>query len=275
MSYGDESADVFLEIKKTTDTGCIVNLKHSEGTSQDVNISVLGKHNIRSITGAAAAGLACGMNIEEVAAALTKNQTSFRKNELILRGIRDCTLLDDTYNASPIAMENSLKTLYSISANHKIAVLGDMNELGETSESEHKKIGKICDPGQLELLITVGKMSKKHLAPIAEKNGCKVISFDTALEAGEFLKNSDIKDTTILFKGSQGGIYLEDAVKELLLDPSDAEKLVRQSQSWKQIKAKFYDSFLNLRNNFLNDLLVVPRNFACHLQFGTAHDPYP
>ena len=140
-------------------------------------------------------------------------------------------------------MENSLKTLYSISADHKIAVLGDMNELGETSGLEHKKIGEICDPSQLELLITVGKMSKKHLAPIAEKNGCKVISFDTALEAGEFLKNSDIKDTTILFKGSQGGIYLEDAVKELLLDPSDVEKLVRQSQSWKQIKAKFYDSF--------------------------------
>ena len=100
------------------------------------------------------------MNIEEVAAALTKiKPVSGRMN--ILRGIRDCTLLDDTYNASPIAMENSLKTLYSISANHKIAVLGDMNELGETSESEHKKIGKICDPGQLELLITVGKMSKK------------------------------------------------------------------------------------------------------------------
>ena len=140
-------------------------------------------------------------------------------------------------------MENSLKTLYSISVNHKIAVLGDMNELGEISELEHKKIGEICDPSQLELLITVGKMSKKYLAPIAEKHGCKVISFDTALEAGKFLKNSDIKDATILFKGSQGGIYLEDAVKELLLDPSDAEKLVRQSQSWKQIKAKFYDSF--------------------------------
>ena len=186
--------------------------------------------------------MACGMNIEEVAAALTKiRPVSGRMN--ILRGIRGCTLLDDTYNASPIAMENSLKTLYSISVNHKIAVLGDMNELGETSELEHKKIGEICDPSQLELLITVGKMSKKHLAPIAEENGCKVISFDTALEAGEFLKNSDIKDTTILFKGSQGGIYLEDAVKELLLDPSDAEKLVRQSQSWKQIKAKFYDSF--------------------------------
>jgi len=58
-------------------------------------------------------------------------------------------------------MENSLKTLYSISVNHKIAVLGDMNELGETSESEHKKIGEICDPSQLELLITVGKMTNK------------------------------------------------------------------------------------------------------------------
>ena len=90
-------------------------------------------------------------------------------------------------------------------------------------------------------------MAKKHLAPNwLKKNGCKVISFDTALEAGEFLKNSDIKDTTILFKGSQGGIYLEDAVKELLLNPSDAEKLVRQSQSWKQIKAKILRLFFSI-----------------------------
>jgi len=152
VSYGDESADVFLEIKKTTDTGCVVNLRRSEETSQNIN---------SSITGAAAAGLACGMNIEEVAAALTKiRPVSGRMN--ILRGIRGCTLLDDTYNASPIAMENSLKTLYSISVNHKIAVLGDMNELGETSELEHKKIGEICDPKQLELLVTVGKLAKKH-----------------------------------------------------------------------------------------------------------------
>ena len=206
-----------------------------------VTISMLGEHNIRSITGAAAAGLACGMDIEEVAASLEKIQpVSGRMN--ILDGIRGCTLLDDTYNASPVAMEHSLKTLYSLEAKHKIAVLGDMNELGGISETEHKKIGKLCDPKQLDLIITVGSLSKNHLAPAAEANGCKVTSFQSAPEAGEFLKNSDIKDATILFKGSQGGIYLEEAVKPLLKNPADSQKLVRQSPNWQRIKAKFYDS---------------------------------
>ena len=202
---------------------------------------MLGEHNIRSITGAAAAGLACGMDIQEVAASLAKIQpVSGRMN--ILHGIRGCTLLDDTYNASPIAMEHSLKTLYSLESKHKIAVLGDMNELGGISETEHKKIGKLCDPKQLALIITVGNLSKTYLAPVAEANGCKVISFHSAPEAGEFLKSSDIKDATILFKGSQGGIYLEEAIKPLLKNPADSQKLVRQSSNWQRIKAKFYDS---------------------------------
>ena len=181
------------------------------------------------------------MDIEEVAASLEKIQpVSGRMN--ILDGIRGCTLLDDTYNASPIAMEHSLKTLYYLEAKHKIAVLGDMNELGGTSETEHKKIGKLCDPKQLDLIITVGNLSKNHLAPAAEANGCKVISFQSAPEAGEFLKNSDIKDATILFKGSQGGIYLEEAIKPLLKNPADSQKLVRQSDAWLEKKRRFFES---------------------------------
>ena len=159
----------------------------------------------------------------------------------ILRGAQGCTLLDDTYNASPVAMENSLKTLYSLEASCKIAVLGDMNELGDSSKLEHEKIGRLCDPKQLDLLITVGKLAKKHLAPIAEKNGCKVLSFDKSPEAGEFLESKGIKDTTILFKGSQGGIYLEEAIKPLLNNPADSQKLVRQSETWLKKKQQFFD----------------------------------
>ena len=240
ISYGDESADVLLQIKETTSDGYIATLRHNQEKSSNINISVLGKHNIRSITGAAAAGLACGMNIDEVAAALTKiKPVSGRMN--ILRGTQECTLLDDTYNASPVAMENSLKTLYSLEASRKIAVLGDMNELGDSSKLEHEKIGRLCDPKQLDLLITVGKLAKKHLAPIAEKNGCKVLSFDKSPEAGEFLKSKGIKEATILFKGSQGGIYLEETIKPLLNNPADSQKLVRQSEAWLKKKQQFFD----------------------------------
>lgn len=241
ISYGAQIADVCLKIKKFTNSGCIANLQFSGKTSRTVTISVLGEHNIRSITGAAAAGLACGMDIQEVVASLAKIQpVSGRMN--MLSGIRGCTLLDDTYNASPAAMEHSLKTLYAMSASHKIAVLGDMNELGDISESEHKKIGKLCNPKQLDLLITVGDLSKSHLAPAAEANGCKITSFQSAPEAGEFLKNSDIKDATILFKGSQGGIYLEEAIKPLLKNPADSQKLVRQSDVWLEKKRQFFES---------------------------------
>lgn len=240
ISYGDESADVLLQIKETTSDGYIATLRHNQEESHDISISVLGKHNIRSITGAAAAGLACGMNIDEVAVVLTKiKPVSGRMN--ILRGAQGCTLLDDTYNASPVAMENSLKTLYSLETSRKIAVLGDMNELGDSSKLEHEKIGRLCDPKQLDLLITVGKLAKKHLAPIAEKNGCKVLSFDKSPEAGEFLKIKGIKDSTILFKGSQGGIYLEEAIKPLLNNPADSQKLVRQSETWLKKKQQFFD----------------------------------
>lgn len=240
ISYGDESADVLLQIKETTSDGYIATLRHNQEESRNINISVLGKHNIRSITGAAAAGLACGMNIDEVVVALTKiKPVSGRMN--ILHGVQGCTLLDDTYNASPVAMENSLKTLYSLEVSRKIAVLGDMNELGDSSKLEHEKIGRLCDPKQLDLLITVGKLAKKHLAPIAEKNGCKVLSFDKSPEAGEFLKIKGIKDSTILFKGSQGGIYLEEAIKPLLNNPADSQKLVRQSETWLKKKQQFFD----------------------------------
>ena len=240
ISYGDESADVLLQIKETTSDGYIATLRHNQEESHDISISVLGKHNIRSITGAAAAGLACGMNIDEVAVVLTKiKPVSGRMN--ILRGAQGCTLLDDTYNASPVAMENSLKTLYSLETSRKIAVLGDMNELGDSAKLEHEKIGRLCDPKQLDLLITVGKLAKKHLAPIAEKNGCKVLSFDKSPEAGEFLKIKGIKDSTILFKGSQGGIYLEEAIKPLLNNPADSQKLVRQSETWLKKKQQFFD----------------------------------
>ena len=241
ISYGDQAADVFLKIKKFTGSGYAANLQFSGKTSRTITISMLGEHNIRSITGAAAAGLVCGMDIEEVAAALAKIQpVSGRMN--ILHGIRGCTLLDDTYNASPIAMKHSLKTLYSLEAKHKIAVLGDMNELGDISESEHKKIGKLCNPKQLDLLITIGGLSKSYLAPAAKANGCKVISLQSAPEAGEFLKNSDIKNATILFKGSQGGIYLEEAIKPLLKNPADSQKLVRQSDAWLEKKRRFFES---------------------------------
>src|SRR5690606_9297871 len=73
-----------------------------------------------------------------------------------LRGVNNSIIIDDTYNSSPDAVKAGLETLYSLEAPQRIAILGNMNELGEMSAAAHKEIGELCDPGKLALVVTIG-----------------------------------------------------------------------------------------------------------------------
>jgi UDP-N-acetylmuramoyl-tripeptide--D-alanyl-D-alanine ligase len=159
----------------------------------------------------------------------------------ILNGIEGTMLIDDTYNSSPLAAESSLRTLYQIDAPQRIAVLGDMNELGKTSQEEHERLGKLCDPSELAWVVTVGEIAEKFLAPAAKSRGCQVKSFRNSLLAGAFVRSVIEKGSVVLFKGSEAGIFLEEAVKEVLQSPSDESKLVRQSTSWLTRKQAFFN----------------------------------
>jgi len=155
-----------------------------------------------------------------------------------LAGLNGSEIIDDTYNASPTAMLAALNTLYRVSAVQKIAILGNMNELGEYSQNEHQKIGEFCDPKQLTLVATIGPDANKYLAPAAQKRGCLVKTFENPLDAGLFVKERLQKGTTVLAKGSQNGVFAEEAVKQLLANPEDAAKLVRQTKYWMKRKHK-------------------------------------
>ncbi len=155
-----------------------------------------------------------------------------------LNGVKNSTIIDDSYNASPQAVLAALDTLYRLPAKHKIAVLGNMNELGKYSVEEHTKIGKYCDPRKLDLVVTIGPDANKYIASAAKKNGCKVESFDNPYAVGEYVKSRLENDTLVLVKGSQNKVYAEEAVKILLANPSDTDKLVRQSKNWMRVKAK-------------------------------------
>ncbi len=150
----------------------------------------------------------------------------------ILKGLKESTIIDDTYNSSPDAVISALNMLYDYKAKSKIAILGSMNELGDYSEVAHRKIGEFCDPKQLSLVILVGDNANKYIAPIAKEKGCKVVGFDNPYEAGEYAKDFIQPKSVILLKGSQNNVFLEEAVKILLADPSDSSKLVRQSKDW-------------------------------------------
>jgi UDP-N-acetylmuramoyl-tripeptide--D-alanyl-D-alanine ligase len=153
-----------------------------------------------------------------------------------LRGVEGSLIIDDSYNSSPDAAKLALDYLYSINAPQKIAVLGNMNELGGYSKQAHEEIGSYCDPKQLELVITIGPDANNFLAKAAEAKGCRVERFDNPYKAGDFIRPLVKQGAAILVKGSQNKVFAEEAIKPLLADQADSEKLVRQTPQWLNVK---------------------------------------
>lgn len=207
-----------------------------------VNIKLIGEHTLRPIVVASAIGAKFGMTKDEIISGI-KNVRAVPGRMNLLKGIKDSVIIDDTYNSSPLAAQSAIRELYKLDAASKVAVLGSMNELGVTSQVEHEELGKMCDPNQLVWVVTVGKDANNYLAPAAKARGCQVKSFMSAIEAGGFVNSIIEPGMAILFKGSQGDIYLEEAVKVILHNSKDESQLVRQSEKWMKIKNKFFSKF--------------------------------
>lgn len=209
--------------------------------SVTAHIKVIGEHSLRSVMGAVAVAAKLGMGPQEIVAALGSiRPVPGRMN--ILRGVEQSMIIDDTYNSSPVAAAAALQTLYGLQAPQRIAILGSMNELGDTSEAEHRALGKLCDASLLSWVITVGDEAEKYLAPEARARGCQVRSFKSAIDAGGFVHSVIEQNAVVLAKGSQGGIYVEEAVKVIALLSEDS-KLVRQSLQWQVVKQEFFSRF--------------------------------
>lgn len=203
------------------------------------NIHVLGEHTMRPAIAAGAIAAKFGMNANDIAKGLSKVRTlSGRMN--VLRGVNHSMIIDDTYNSSPLAAKAALRELFQLSAPQKIVVLGDMNELGQSSQIEHEELGQMCDMSQLAWVVTVGSETEKYLAPKAREKGCQVRSFQSALDAGTFVHSVIEEGAIVLFKGSQGNVYLEEAIKIILHSTIEERQLVRQSPKWMETKKNFF-----------------------------------
>lgn len=166
----------------------------------------------------------------------------------MLRGKHGSRIIDDTYNASPEATKLALETLYAFPAKHRIALLGNMNELGALSPQFHTEIGALCEPKLLDLVITLGADANEYLAKAAEAKGCSVVRTQTPQEAGQVLDSKIKKDTVVLAKGSQNGVFAEEAIKYILADPNDVPKLVRQNPAWLNKKQRLFTSNASSRS---------------------------
>lgn len=227
----------------TLEGGYVGNLFAPEfQTPVAATIHLAGEHSLRPAMAAATVAIKLGMLPTEVVAGLA-NVRAVPGRMNILRGTNDSIIIDDSYNSSPAAAEAAMQTLYSIEAPQRIAILGSMNELGVTSADEHKKLGSMCDPNLLSWVITIGEEAEKYLAPAARARGCQVKSFRSALQAGGFAHSVLDEKAVVLVKGSQGGIYAEEAIKVILHETQEDHELVRQSPQWLATKREFFAQF--------------------------------
>ena len=158
----------------------------------------------------------------------------------LFRGIKETYILDSSYNSSLVPATSALLLLQKIAPKRKIAILGDMRELGDLSASEHNKLAAIAVK-TTDIVITVGPMMKEYFAPqfqIAKNPKQEFYVFNTTKEALKFIKDSQYKflqeDDTILVKGSQNTLFLEIIVENLLKDKSEASKLCRRDRFYEE-----------------------------------------
>ncbi len=160
----------------------------------------------------------------------------------LLKGMHESLIIDDTYNSSPFACESALKTLGEIKCTgRRIAVLGDMLELGKHTLEAHKNIGKVAKEnlsGSMDALIVVGHRAEaiKEGAIEAGMNDQNIFEFLDSHKAGDFIKTFVNKNDIVLVKGSQG-MRMERVVETILSDQKNKSKLlVRQDDEWQKKK---------------------------------------
>ncbi|MCU0660316.1 MAG: Mur ligase family protein [Candidatus Pacebacteria bacterium] len=165
-----------------------------------------------------------------------KNQDLPPGRMRVIAGVKESVVIDDTYNAAPLATETALETLGSLAVEgRKIAVLGDMLELGRYTQEAHKKVGEYA-ARHADILVTVGIRSRYTAegalnAGMSEKN---IFQYEDARVAGKFVEGELSKGDIVLVKGSQG-MRMERAVEEIMAHPEDKERLlVRQDSEWRK-----------------------------------------
>lgn len=175
--------------------------------------------------------LALGLTKEEALAGL-EGYVPPPGRARIVAGKNGSVLIDDSYNASPAAAEEILRSLKDVpNVGRRIAVLGDMLELGRYSKEEHERIGKIASE-TADIVVSVGNRAQAlHAAALIGKGKDEALHFDDSRSAAAALETMVREKDLVLIKGSQG-MRMERITSALLFNPIDSNVLPRQDKEW-------------------------------------------
>jgi UDP-N-acetylmuramyl pentapeptide synthase len=202
--------------------------------------NMVGPHQIYSLLAATVVGTHLGVNLVDMAEVFERMEFTSGRMKL-LRGIHDTIIIDDSYNSSPLATHAALVSLTAFvkavrkldrRRHRKVAILGDMSELGKYTESAHRSIGDFA--GEIaDVVIGVGNASIFIVEQAEKKLGDKrVLHFATSHDAAQAVKDIIKERDVILVKGSQSQ-RMEFVVKVLMAEPHRAKQLlVRQTDRW-------------------------------------------
>lgn len=155
----------------------------------------------------------------------------------LLAGIKGSVLLDSSYNASTQPTIDALKLINTLKPKQGIAILGDMREMGRSSEAEHLKVAQAC-LRTTKAVFLVGPQMKKFVLPFLHKHNHVVTWHESALDAAKAVEKILRVGDMVLVKGSQNTIFLETAVKHLMRHKHKAKKLLcRQTSYWESVRS--------------------------------------
>ena len=169
-------------------------------------VPLLGRGHLMNVLCATATALEMGVDLDAIVDAATKLKPSAKRGA-ILKLPKGVTVIDDSYNSSPSALRRSLDVLARSWGTRRIAVVGEMLELGELSLPLHQECGRAAAGSRLWRLVTIGGDPARALGEAAIAAGMSrqaVVHFDTSTEAAPAVSSLVTSGDVVLVKGSRG-----------------------------------------------------------------------
>ncbi len=178
---------------------------------EPVTFPLVGEHNIYNALAAAAAAMERGMSPSQAAAALSSVAPPDKRGQVL--NLHGATIINDSYNSNPRALQAMIDTLASMKAERRILVVGEMLELGPTAEALHRECGKHAAEKKIDMVIGVRGMARA-VAEAACGSGTQAQFVETPEQAGEWLARNLRTGDAVLLKASRG-VKLERALEML------------------------------------------------------------
>jgi UDP-N-acetylmuramoyl-tripeptide--D-alanyl-D-alanine ligase len=185
----------------------------AEGAQRELELVLPGRHNLDNLLAAIATARAVGISWEGIERGVREVKPAYHRGVII--PWKGATIYDDTYNSNPYALKRTLELMTQAEAKRRVAVIGDMLELGEQELQFHRDAG-LGIPRSIDVVVGVGKRTRALLDGAREAGFAEsaLHHFETAQEAGEFLKGEIREGDLVLIKGSRG-VGLDKAVAML------------------------------------------------------------